>query len=396
MTHEAFELSERFSIPVLVRLVTRLCHSRSAVTTGSWLDPKPLCEPTDAQSWTLLPRNARVLWRRLLDAQEEFRAFTEESAHNVLKLSETDHGLGIITTGIARNYYRENRADLDFEPSRLHIGAYPYPARKIRELARHVDRILVLEEGYPFVERHLRGILDTPIPVLGKEDGTLPLDGELTPDSVRSALGLPSRTGQHLAGLTLPGRPPQLCQGCPHRDSYDAIKMALSAFEESVVTSDIGCYTLGALDPYQAIQSCVCMGASVGMAKGASDAGLRPALAVIGDSTFLHSGVTPLMDAVANDTDMTLLILDNETVAMTGAQPTILPESRLKPIVLGLGVDPAHFHHLEVHPRRTKELADVIRKEMEHPGLSVIVAVRQCIVSARREKQRATNGESAS
>ena len=121
-------------------------------------------------------------------------------------------------------------------------------------------------------------------------------------------------------------------------------RRVLADYDQSVVTSDIGCYTLGALPPYEAIESCVCMGASVGMAKGASDAGLRPALAVIGDSTFLHSGVTGLMDAVAADTDMTLLILDNEIVAMTGLQPTVLPEGRLRPIIEGLGVDPAHVH----------------------------------------------------
>ena len=142
------------------------------------------------------------------------------------------------------------------------------------------------------------------------------------------------------------------------------------------MASDIGCYTLAALPPLEAVESCVCMGASIGMAKGASDAGLRPAVAVIGDSTFLHSGVTPLMDAVAADTDMTVVILDNEVVAMTGAQPTLLPSSRLPPLLLGLGVDPDHCHVIDAHPRRTTQNAAVIRRELEHPGLSVIVAVR--------------------
>jgi indolepyruvate ferredoxin oxidoreductase alpha subunit len=167
------------------------------------------------------------------------------------------------------------------------------------------------------------------------------------------------------------------------------VREALASFPESVVTSDIGCYTLGALPPYSAIESCVCMGASVGMAKGAADAGLRPVLAVIGDSTFLHSGVTPLMDAIAAGTPMTLLILDNGTVAMTGLQPTVLPGSRLEPLLRGLGVDPEHLHVVEVMPRRPGALAVLLRAELAHPGLSVIVAVRPCVELAKVERREA-------
>jgi indolepyruvate ferredoxin oxidoreductase alpha subunit len=125
------------------------------------------------------------------------------------------------------------------------------------------------------------------------------------------------------------------------------------------------------------------------MARGASEAGVRPAVAVIGDSTFLHSGVTPLMDAVAADTDMTLIIADNEVVAMTGAQPTLLPSSRLAPLVLGLGVDPAHCHVIDAHPRHTAENAAIIRRELEHRGLSVIIAARACIEAAKAKKAAA-------
>jgi indolepyruvate ferredoxin oxidoreductase alpha subunit len=164
------------------------------------------------------------------------------------------------------------------------------------------------------------------------------------------------------------------------------------------VAGDIGCYTLGALPPYQALESCVCMGASIGMAKGAADAGLRPVLAVIGDSTFLHSGITPLIDAAAHDTDMTVLILDNETVAMTGQQPPALPDTRLGPIVLGMGIDPEHVHVVHTHPKRVEEFTELIRREVAHQGLSVIIAVRECIEAARRrkaEERRAAEGVQA-
>ena len=386
MTREAFDLSERFHIPVLVRLVTRLCHGRALVTpsepqrrTGAGRRARPA-------DWTLLPSASRRLWRGLLDLQDDLRAFTESTPFNTLESGDGGR-LGVVTTGIARNYYRENLADLEETPRHLHIGAYPMPSETLRRLAEGVDRLLVIEEGYPFVERALRGVLPHRWAIAGKEDGTLPLDGELTPDSVRAALGLPARPTVTLGGLELPARPPQLCRGCPHADSYDSVALALAGIDERVVTADIGCYTLGALPPYSAIESCVCMGASVGMAKGASDAGLRPAVAVIGDSTFLHSGVTALMDAVAADADITVLILDNETVAMTGLQPTVLGDSRLAPIVRGIGVDPNHVRVVDMQPRKTGELAAVLRSEMQHPGVSVVIAVRECVEKAKHDRR---------
>ncbi len=227
----------------------------------------------------------------------------------------------------------------------------------------------------------------------GKLTGELPDAGELAPGEVRAALGLEPLERTPLPPTNLiPGRPPQLCLGCVHRDAYEALRIALEESgprEGYAVTGDIGCYTLGALPPYQAIDSCVCMGASIGMAKGASDAGLQPAIAVIGDSTFLHSGVTPLMDAVAHDTDMTLLILDNGTVAMTGGQPTALPGTRFVSLVLGMGANPEHVHRIDAHPRHVDTIAELIKSEVAHPGLSVIVIGRECIVSQRaRKKER--------
>jgi indolepyruvate ferredoxin oxidoreductase alpha subunit len=344
------------------------------------------------QDWTLLPHNARRLWRRLLDRLPEIRDAAADSAHNFLLPGSERARFAVLTCGIARHYFTAEAGDLPFRPPTLHLGMYPAPVEAIRRLAAGATRLLVLEEGYPFVERQVRGVLPHGWEVLGKESGELPLDGELTPDLVRASLGLPPRPHLVPADLPLPGRPPQLCKGCPHADSYEAVREALDAFPESLVTSDIGCYTLGALPPYAAIESCVCMGASVGMAKGAADAGLRPALAVIGDSTFLHSGVTPLMDAVAAATPMTLLILDNGTVAMTGLQPTRLPGSRLEPLLLGLGVAREHLHVVEVLPRHPEALAALLRAELAHPGVSVIVAVRDCVElakSARREGDKA-------
>jgi indolepyruvate ferredoxin oxidoreductase alpha subunit len=241
------------------------------------------------------------------------------------------------------------------------------------------------------VERALRGVLPPLKEIRGKQTGTLPPDGELTPDIVRVGLGLPVRQGVVAPpGIPVPQRPPQLCAGCPHIDTFHTLLKATQGMHPRV-TSDIGCYTLGALPPYNAIDSCVCMGASIGMARGAADAGFHPAIAVIGDSTFLHSGITPLVDAAAADTNMTLIIADNEVVAMTGGQPSAVPSSRIEPLLKGLGVNPEHLHVLETHPKLVDRNADILRREIEHKGLSVIVTVRECIETARdKNKKKAT------
>ncbi len=395
MTLEAFEVSEAFHLPVMVRLTTRLAHSRAVVRVGEGRPPKPLDKSADPTGWLLLPNLARRNWDRLLKAQQALREYSEGSPYNCLTLSQNDRELGVITTGLGRNYYEENLEELASNrgrPSHLHIGVYPIPVAKVRALARHARRLLVIEEGYPLVERQLRGLLETPVPVEGKENGALPASGELTPDNVRPALGLPERRGQAYSGPPLPGRPPQLCAGCPHRDTFDALNLALSGYERKLVTSDIGCYTLGYFAPYQAIETCLCMGASIGMARGAAEAGLHPVVATIGDSTFLHSGLTGLVDAVASQANLTLIIMDNSTTAMTGTQPTILPSARFPDLIRGLGVDPAHIRVINPLKRHTEENARILREEIEHRGPSVVIALRDCIQTVKK-KSRQEAGE---
>lgn len=443
MTREAFDLSERFHIPVMIRMVTRLCHGRARVRPSPRTEPNPLHMDAEPRNWTLLPANARRLWRELVEVQEELRLHTERTGWTTLDLGDAgapdasdapdpsggpDASSGpespknptrpegpesperprdmdgwpadesarppfaVITAGLARTHFEENVADLDFRPPHLHVGAYPLPAGKLEDVAGLADRVLVLEEGYPFVERQLRGLIPSEREIMGRESGALPRTGELTPDSVRDAMGLEPRPRLEVLDLELPGRPPQLCRGCAHRNTFSALRGALEDVEQWLVAGDVGCYTLGALPPYEALHSCVCMGASIGMAKGAADAGLRPVVAVIGDSTFLHSGITPLMDAAAHDTDMTVLILDNRTVAMTGQQTNALPRSELWPIVEGLGIDAEHVHLVDVDPRGVRELAGLMRREMDHRGLSVIIGVRECIQSVRKRRKRERAG----
>src|SRR5512136_2960208 len=171
MTREAFDLSERFHIPVLVRLVTRLAHSRAVVQMGDARPESPVSKSGLPHAWILLPSNARKQWHSLLERQTDFLGYSESCPHNVLTLNPERRELGVITTGIARNYFIENLEDLGYKPSHLHIGAYPVPAGKVRSLLEHVASVLILEEGYPFVERMLRGIVPPAVAIMGKESG---------------------------------------------------------------------------------------------------------------------------------------------------------------------------------------------------------------------------------
>jgi indolepyruvate ferredoxin oxidoreductase, alpha subunit len=387
MTREAFDLSEKFQIPIMLRLVTRLAHSRAVVKLGEPIAEKPLQKSSRLGGWLLLPSTARKNFAALVELQSDLQKFSDESPHNKLSLNSNDDSIGVITTGIARNYYMENIEEFADQPSHLHIGAYPMPMESIRKLASGVKKLVLLEEGYPYVERYVRGVLPQDIEIVGKVDEMVPPTGELNPDNIRKALGLKERKGLSVSGFDLPARPPQFCRGCPHGDTYSFIKEAAADIGISAVTSDIGCYALGALPPYQVAETIVDMGASISMAKGASEAGAKHIVAVIGDSTFLHSGVTPLMDSVAGNVDMTVVIVDNETVAMTGGQETLFPSSNLSRLVEGIGVDPNHIHVVNAHRKYHEENLEILKNEIAFPGVSVIISVRECVETAKKKKR---------
>jgi indolepyruvate ferredoxin oxidoreductase alpha subunit len=229
------------------------------------------------------------------------------------------------------------------------------------------------------VEEQLGGFLKRGINVKGRLTGDLPRDGELNPNIVARALGLEDTMGLPVPELVV-ARPPSLCAGCPHIDSYNALNDTMAALPKGRVFSDIGCYTLGALKPYEAINSCVDMGASITMAKGAADAGLIPSVAVIGDSTFTHSGITGLLDAVNDKSPITVFILDNETTGMTGGQESSA-KGRIEAICQGIGVEPEHIHILKPMKKYHEENVKIINKELEYNGVSVIIPRRECIVT---------------
>ncbi|MDH3816278.1 MAG: thiamine pyrophosphate-dependent enzyme [Acidobacteriota bacterium] len=380
MMFEAFEISEELSVPVMIRLVTRIAHSRAGVATQEQLPQNELDPDKQIKKWTLLPSNARVQYKQLTEKQPELLRRAEDSTHNSLELRGKK---GVIVCGLAGNYLREN-LDPDHDISILSICQYPLPAGKVRELVGHVDELLILEDGYPLVESTVRGLFGLEnVRISGRMTEEVPRTGELNPDIVREALGMEPLPTAYEPASEISNRPPALCKGCPHTDSFRALNEALNNFDNPQVFSDIGCYTLAALPPLEAVHSCVAMGASIGMAAGAAHAGYSPAVAAIGDSTFSHGGITPMLSAVQQNVNLNVLVVDNSTVGMTGTQRSMSTGSTLDQIILGTGISEDHFRIIEPTPRNHDQNVAVMREELAYDGPSVIVARRACIEALR-------------
>ncbi len=375
----AFGLSEELRLPVLMRTVTRLAHSRAAVEVGEPQPQRVLSPDSERTRWVLLPGNARRQYTALIAKQPELAEKSCSDGHNTLELKDKG-GLGIIAVGTGYNYVREAGPQ---GASLLKLTQYPVPAPLVQELAAHCSRILVVEDGQPFVEEQVRGLLGAGYPVGGRLDGQLPRTGELNPDNVAAAFGI-TNAGPFGPAAQIAGRPPQLCQGCGHRDVYTALNKVAAEYPGARIFGDIGCYTLGALPPFRAIDSCVDMGASITMAKGAADAGLYPAIAVIGDSTFTHSGMTGLLDAVNDRSPITVIISDNLTTAMTGGQDSA-GTHKFEAICLALGVEREHLHVVVPLPANLPEITRILREEIAYHGVSVIIPQRECMQTLGRK-----------
>lgn len=387
MVREAFEYSEKNHIPVLMRLTTRMAHSRAVVTTDDILEQNEIRYPAPerASAWVTLPANAKKRVRELADEILRFREDSEKSSDNSYAPG-TDTSLGIVACGIGYNYLMENYPEGCPFPV-LKVTRYPFPKKQVMDMAERCGKILVIEEGQPLIEEKLRGLLydgkKCKVGIKGRLDGTLPRTGELDPDSVRKALGMEPLGACGKSEVPVP-RPPALCQGCGHRDFYTALNVVLEKYEPSArVFSDIGCYTLGYLPPFKAFHTCVEMGASITMSVGAADSGVWPAVAVIGDSTFTHSGMTGLLDAVNTHADIVVCISDNLTTGMTGGQDSA-GTGKLEQICLGLGVEPEHVRTIVPLPKNYPDMEKVIDEEINYHGVSVIICRRECIQTARR------------
>lgn len=387
MTRYAFELSEKFSIPVLLRITTRLAHSRAGVKRAEVIGENELRLPSDPNQFILLPAIARKQYNNLLAKQDALEEDAFTSGFNTY-IDGNDKSKGVIACGLAYNYLIENFEDGIVPFPVLKVNQYPVPKKMVQKLYDSVDEILVLEDGYPILEELLRGFLNLGKTVNGRLDGSIPRAGELNPNIVASALGMEILQGFEPA-KSVEGRPPQLCEGCGHWDAFGALNEALEPYSAGRVLSDIGCYTLSALPPLQAINTCVDMGASITMAIGAAEAGLVPAVAAIGDSTFTHSGMTGLLDAVNRKAPITVLLNDNATTGMTGGQDSAAL-GKVEDICRGLGVEEEHIRLIKPLRRLHKENVNIISEELEYNGVSVIIARRECVQTlGRRMKLKA-------
>ena len=396
----AFDISEEFDTPVLVRTTTRISHSKSLVEVNR--DRKaPAGEPTfkhDLQKYVMLPGHARLRRPLMEERLVKLAAYAETFPHN--KVVWGERHLGVVTSGVAYQYAREVFPKASF----LKLGmTYPLPQNLLRQFADKVDRVIVVEELDPFLQENIQAM---GIEVTGKE--FIPRVGELNSRIVEEAgrrAGLvtePSLSQETELPQGLPGRPPLLCPGCPHTGMFFVLSTvgqrdklldsSGKAQKESklIITGDIGCYTLAAYPPLRAMDTTACMGASIGQALGMEKAGVgTKVIAVIGDSTFMHSGITGVVDGVYNKGQITIVILDNSTTAMTGhqdhpgtgisAQGKKTKAVELERLVRGIGVDDVKV----VDAFDMKALRAAVRSSLDSPELSVIIVRGMCSVRLR-------------
>lgn len=371
----AYELSEALDTPVMVRLTTRVSHVKGVVEKGGLPASGAACGiHKDPAKWVMLPALARKRRAIVEQRMEKCRELAETAECN--RIEKGDAKRGFITGGVSYLYVKEAFP----AASVLKLGmCWPLPERKIREFAEMVDELIVVEELDPFLETHIKAM---GIACKGKE--LLPDQGELNTAIVREAIA-PGTGKRVFEPVELPSRPPNMCAGCPHRGIfYNLSKMKV------FVSGDIGCYTLGALPPLSAMDSCVCMGASVsiahGMAKALGEDGYNKVVSVIGDSTFIHSGITGLINTVYNRSASTLIILDNRITAMTGQQQnpssgySIKGEAAnaldLEALCRAVGVR----HVFKVNPHDVVGTRKILKEAVELKEPSVVISEAPCVL----------------
>jgi indolepyruvate ferredoxin oxidoreductase, alpha subunit len=381
----AFEISERFDTPVFLRSTTRVSHSKSVVTVE---EPRKPADHTairfDAEKFVMVPMNARK--RRIVveKRMQDLRTFAESFPENRMEINDT--AVGVITAGMPYNYVKDIFADYSY----LKLGmVYPLPVGLIRHFASRVKKLYVLEELDPFIEEQIRSL---GIDVTGKE--IFPYTNEFDPGVIEEALrGYRKGVLRTIRQQEIPPRPPNLCPGCPHRGLFYVLGK-LKVF----VTGDIGCYTLSFMKPLEGLHSCICMGASIGMAHGMSKAlgerGKGKIVGVIGDSTFIHSGITPLLDMAYNRSNAVIVICDNRTTAMTGMQEhpatgfTLQGEKTisidLAALARTLGIGSVRI----VDPHDLKAVRNVLKEELANEGPSVVISRRSCVLLRRESSAR--------
>jgi len=383
----AFEISERFETPVLLRSTTRISHAKGVVKLGEPVPGPDRTYTTDIPRF-LVPPFARRRRPTVEERLARLRGYSETFPMN--RVEEGDPSVGVIASGVAYQYAREILPEATF----LRLGmSFPFPAELARSFCRRFETVTVIEEGEPFVEEQLRilGITN----IRGKD--TVPLMGELNPEILAEAILGEAPPAGFETEIPIPPRPPLFCLGCPHRAVFYVLKTLMK--QDVVALGDIGCYTLGGLPPYSSMQTSFCMGASVGNAvgfwEGNREDGGKKAVGIIGDGTFLHGGIPGLIDMVYRGSGTTLVICDNSTTGMTGQQENAAsgraiggeaaPRIDLARLVEAIGVTDVRT----VDPYDVKRLRRTLVSAIRNPGPSVVIARHPCLrIPGEREKIR--------
>jgi indolepyruvate ferredoxin oxidoreductase alpha subunit len=392
MVHAAFDLSEQYQVPVILRLTARICHVKCVTRVGEYVAREPSGFVKNAERWVMVPAHAKRRIPLMFERDAVLREVSEHSPLNVLEPGK-DRRVGFVTSGPAYMHVREAFPEAPV----LKLGmSHPWPLEKVRALAGMVDTLVVVEEVEPLLENEIRA---AGIAVHGKD--ILPRIGELAPEVLTPAINRLLNNEPAPPPVAAPAvfpRPPTLCASCPHMGIY----YTLSQLKNIIVAGDIGCYTLGAGHPWNALDTTICMGAALtvapGMdkARGAVDKN-KKILAVMGDSTFMHMGMQGLLDATYNNSNITFLLLDNGTTGMTGGQNTPAngldirgnpaPRIDFRKLVEALGVKPERVR--EVDPYEMPNLFKVIREETKIEEVSVILAYRPCVLTDEFKPARA-------
>lgn len=391
----AYQLSEEFELPVILRTTTRVSHMRGIVELGALNKPKAKGHfDKDPQRFVPVPESARIMHRNLVEKMYQVEVLSNNSSLN----QPFDNGshVGIITSGSAFNYVMDVVEEYNLPVNILKIAfSYPFPEKKVLEFLENTERVLVVEEVDPIMEKEILAIVgkhQLKSVIHGKLDGTLPVIYEYSPDIVLGGVGrmmgleMPVETTSD--SLELPKRPPTLCPGCPHRAAYFEVKKAAEDLnlDDLVFPSDIGCYTLGIESPYEIADYLLSMGSSVGTSCGFSKATDQTVVSFIGDSTFFHAGIPPLINAVHNKNRFVLVILDNRTTAMTGGQPNPglpvdgmgleAPEISIPDIVKACGVEMVET----INPLNVRNSKDIFKKALQFDKVAVVISQYPCML----------------
>jgi indolepyruvate ferredoxin oxidoreductase alpha subunit len=393
MIKEAFDISEKLTLPVLFRTTTRVNHARGIVTIDEIKETPKKCNfARDIKRFVNIPSNARTNRIRLLELNKKAAELSEASGLNFI---EGNGKIGVITSSVSYTYVKEWMKDVSI----LKLGfTNPLPERKIAEFMKDKIKIIVVEELEPFLEDQIFRIAkenNISVKIHGKRSGDLPTAFEYTPDVILSLNKIVkvADKSEKLAKpvIELPPRPPTLCAGCPHRGMFHAIRKAVGR-KPVVYSSDIGCYSLGAQPPFAMADLILCMGGGIGAAGGMSEVTDQKVIAFAGDSTFFHGGITPLASALFNGHKFVTVVLDNRATAMTGHQPhpgtgrdhgnRKTDALDIENVVKGLGVKFVET----VDPYDVQAAVDTMARAIEYDGLSVVIAKRACPLELKRKK----------